>query len=81
MATIVFRVNLSTVNQLTDRQPYTGTCAAQARSTWFPDILRDNHSLHHGDTFTAYDMNALYLKNNFTSGTYKFLDIVSQTAP
>lgn len=87
MSTIVFRVNLETVDNLTSKQPYNqydSTVANNFRATritWFPDILRDNRELNHGDTFTVHDANAQYLKRNFTSGEFKFLDIVTETAP
>lgn len=82
MPTIVFQVNLSTVNQLSHKQPYNSTEAEyfdSTRSTWFPDILRNNRKLKHGDTITIEGQNAIYLLDNYTSGTYKFLDVVSTT--
>lgn len=81
MATIVFRVNLETVNELTHKPPYNqteGVNFKNTRVTWFPNNLRNNREIKHGVEFTAYDEEAIYLKNNFTSGTYKFLDIVSE---
>lgn len=82
MPTIVFRVNLETLQSHGFSQPYTSTEATNFKSTrvtWFPDILRNNRELKHGDEFTVDGTKALYLKNNYTSGDYKFLDIVSET--
>jgi len=81
MPAITFQVNLTTVDSLSCRQPYTSTEAtnfASTRSTWFPNLLRDNRELKHGATFTISDgVHALYVKNNFTTGEFKFLDVVS----
>jgi hypothetical protein len=82
MPTITFSVNLETVNQRAASQPYKATEAANfklTRSTWLPDLLRDNRKLKHGDTVTVSGLQALYLKNNFTSGDFKCLDIVSES--
>lgn len=84
MPTITFQVNLETVNSLTHKQPYNsseGGNFKETRVTWFPDILRNNRELKNGDEFTVSGENALYLKNNFTSGEFKFLDIIEETAP
>lgn len=80
---MIFQVNLTTVDNLSDRQPYNqteGTNFVNTRSTWFPDFLRDNHALKHGDRITVSGKSALYLLNNFTSGQFKFLDYVSGTS-
>jgi len=82
---ITFKVNLETTNLLSSKGPYSsndpqGSNFKLTRSTWFPDFLRDNHNLKHGATLVVSGMEALYLLNNFTSGTYKFLDYVSGTA-
>jgi hypothetical protein len=80
---MIFTVNLTTVHSLQDRQPYNRTEGANfalTRSAWFPDFLRDNHNLKHGDQLTISGRQALYLLNNFTSGDFKFLDYVSGTA-
>lgn len=83
MPTITFRVNLSTVNELSHKPPYNQTEAANfklTRLTWFPDILRNNRELKHDVEFEVSGVNALYLKNNFTTGEFKFLDVVSEEA-
>jgi hypothetical protein len=50
------------------------------RSTWLPGFLRsENIVLNNDDTFTAYGEKALYLKNNFTEGANKCLDIISNS--
>lgn len=80
---MTFQVNLATVNLLSSKQPYgsdTGTNFPLTRSTWFPNSLLNNRALQHGDQFTASGMDAIYLKNNYTTGVYKFLDYVSGTA-
>lgn len=79
---ITFRVNLETVNRYASKQPYTSEEAdnfADTRSTWFPDLIRRNRKLQDGDTFEESGMRAIYLRDNFTSGEFKFLDEVSGT--
>lgn len=71
---ITFRVNLSTVDLLQNKQPYSsndphGTSFPATRSTWFPNFLRDNRELHHGATFVASGKEALDLLNNYTNPT------------
>ncbi len=81
MSTITFIVNLETVDALSCKQPYNqteGTNFAATRVTWLPDFILRNRELKHGVTFTATDLEALHLKNNFTSGEFKCLDIVSE---
>ncbi len=83
MPTIVFKVNLETLNRHSFSHPFTLAEADNFRTTkhtFFPDMIRDNRKLKHGDQFTETGTKALYLKNNFTSGAFKFLDIVSETA-
>ena len=80
---MIFQVNLETVDSLSDRTPYSQAEAANfklTRSTWFPDFLRNNHALKHGNQITVSGVSALYLLNNFTSGEFKFLDYVSGQA-
>lgn len=81
MPTITFQVNLENPNALSFSQPYTAAEAANFNTTrvsFFPNQFRDNRELKHGSQFTVSGTEALYLKNNFTSGEFKFLDIVSQ---
>lgn len=84
MATITFSVNLQSSNRYTSRQPSDTQSErdnfSSTRITWFPDMLKDNRKLKHGDTFTISGANATYLKTNFTTGEFKFLDIVSEVA-
>jgi hypothetical protein len=91
---ITFQVNLQTLNLLSTKGPYSsndpqGANFALTRSTWFPDFLRDNHQLHHGDLISASGDQALYLLNNYTFGytnssnlnsQYCFLNYVSGEA-
>jgi hypothetical protein len=83
---ITFQVNLETTNVLGTKGPYSsndpqGSYFKFTRSTWFPDFLRDNHYLRHGNLLVVgptyvNDVNvgfgtaeqALYLLNNFTFG-------------
>lgn len=77
---ITFRVNLETVNKYSARQPYNllddGDNFRDTRSTWFPDRLINNRKLKHNDEFTVSGMNSLYLRDNYTEGEFKFLDVV-----
>ena len=78
--TITFQVNLTPTNSLSWSQPYTQAQAANfplTNSTWFPDFLTNNHALKHGNQFTVSGIRAIYLKNNFTTGPYAFLTVVS----
>lgn len=82
MPTITFRVNLENPQYLSFSQPYTTDEAANFKATrvsYFPDFLRNNRELKHDVEFTVEGMQALYLKNNFTTGDFKFLDIVSES--
>lgn len=87
MSTIVFRVNLETVNKFANKQPYNQYDSTisdefrETRVTWFPNILRNNNKLTHGDEFTLSGVQALYMRDNFTSGDFKFLDVVSTSTP
>jgi hypothetical protein len=80
---ITFKVNLDTVNKLNWRQPYNLTTEGDnfktTRSTWLPDFIRDNRILHNGDTIVVSGMPALYLKNNYTTGDFGILTVVSGT--
>lgn len=85
MATIQFRVNLETPlhkSHVAPTQTYTeANNFRNTRDTWFPDDLNNNRQLQHGDTFTVSGEEALYLKNNYTSGDYAILSVVSETLP
>lgn len=80
---ITFTVNLETLNNLSCRQPYSKSEAANFKMTriaYFPDNLIDNHNLVHGSTLVVSGATALYLNNNYTTGPYAFLTYVSGTA-
>lgn len=86
MPTITFQVNLATINEMTDKPPYNhltdGANFANSRVAYFPSWLsEDNRELKHGSQFTVSGQEAMYLKNNFTTGQFAFLTIVSQTSP
>ena len=79
---ITFRVNLETVNSMEGHQQYTRSEAdnfRETRTTWFPDLILKNRRLQHGDEFDESGMKAIYLRDNFTEGEFKFLDVVSGT--
>ena len=82
MPTIAFWVNLENPEHLSFSQPYTQDESANFKATrvaYFPDFLRNNRQLKHGTQFTVSGQEAMYLKNNFSTGEFKFLDIVSQS--
>lgn len=87
MATITFQVNLDTVDKFTSKQPYNqydSTIADNFKSTrvtWFPDFIRNNRELKNGSQFTVEGSAAKYLKDNFTTGEFKFLDVITETVP
>ena len=82
---ITFMVNLQNAYDVLANSPYTsgGTAhaatAASIRSTYFPDLYLAERELKNGDTFEVSGLNALYLRNNLTSGEFKILDEVSGT--
>jgi len=78
MATITFRVNLTpAVGHLSPTSKSGHTDAAIAsRGSWFPNDILNNRGLSHGDEFTVSGVEAYYLRENFTSGEFKFLDVV-----
>jgi hypothetical protein len=82
MPTITFRVNLETVNSRSAALPYPAdqvTSMASCRVAWFPNRLLGNRQMKHGDEFALEGMDALYVRDNYTSGEFKFLDVVSTT--
>ncbi len=83
MPTITFRVNLENPKALSFSQPYTTTEAENFKTTrvaYFPDFLRNNRELKHGAEFTISGLQAIYLRDNFASGEFKFLDVVSSVS-
>lgn len=97
MKTIVFRVNLSTMNRQGFLQPNRITLDGNetiseadnidaTRTIYIPGLLRTNIQgigpkgfLHHGDTFTATDSQAMYLKKTYVLGNVDdVLQIVSE---
>lgn len=82
--TITFKVNLLNPDYLSAPLPFTQSTwtvqdLATTKLSYFPNHLLNNRELKHGVEFTATDHEAYYLKENFTSGPFKFLDIVSQS--
>jgi len=74
---VTFQVNLVAVDLLSNKQPWThnidsngndtqGSNFSSTRSTWFPDLFRDNRKLKHGATFVVNGADALNLLNNYT---------------
>lgn len=82
MPTITFRVNLETVDRYSSSLPNAPTDNVDnfrtTRSTFFPDFVNRNRAMQHGDEFTLTGREALYLKDNFTSGDNAFLTIVTE---
>ena len=85
MPTIVFEVNLETVNLFEHKPPFNrdteGAGVLLGGTTWFQNRLINNRQLKHGDQFTATGLNAVHLQNNYTSGEFKFLDVISINTP
>ena len=83
MPTIVFQVNLTTVDSLTTKLPVAPTDSASnfpsTRSTWWPSAFGSMHKMKHADLITLSGQTAVYALNNFTSGEFKFLDVVTNT--
>lgn len=81
MPTITFRINLQTIRETNNKPPYNFSRESAgmflSRSAWFPNHLLNDIKLEHGEEFTRNGNEALYLLNLFTSGDFKFLDIVS----
>lgn len=88
--TIVFEVNLETVDRVStlvpemyQSSPDRGRTDADnqktLRSTWIPGLNRGNHELKHGDQFTVQGMQAYYLKTTYTTGSNPILKIISET--
>ena len=81
MSTIVFEVNLETV--LRESHASASNLRAEGdnfrltRSTHFPNDQLNNRKLVHGDQFTATDLDANYLRDNFVTGDHAFLTIIS----
>ena len=97
MKTILFRVNLETVNRQGFLQPNRTTLNGNeavseadnmraTRTLYIPNLLHNNVAgigpkgyLHHGDTFTAVDSQAMYLKKIYVLGNADdMLQIVSE---
>lgn len=82
MPTITFRVNLET--PLRDSYvPVTnlrteGDNLRETRSTWSPDDFLTNRKLAHGDEFTVSGPTAVYLRDNYTTGDFAVLTVVSE---
>ena len=79
---MTFTVNLATVGNLVSKQPYSSseTNFPATRSTFFPDNVLCNRVLQDGDTLVVSGLKAIYMRDNYTSGPYKFLDYVSGSA-
>lgn len=81
MPTIVFEVDLETPLRRSHVEPNTLRSEAdnyqETRSTFIPNSLRNNRALKHGDTFSATGLEAVYLRDNYTTGDYACLTVVS----
>lgn len=85
--TVVFTVDLTEVNDLAHppvNENQTSATLAATRSTWLPSdplVGNDNYQVKHGDTITAYDDYAYYLKQKYVktaSNPYGVLTVVSE---
>ena len=85
--TIVFQVDLTTVNSLNGSKPnenHTQATLAAQRSTWIPEGFlegSENRAKKHGDVFTVTNDHAYYLKRNYVQSAanpYGVLKIVSE---
>ena len=82
MPTITFQLNLETplreshapVNNLRGESDH----LKSTRVSWLPDLLRNNRELKDGDQFTVKGEQAQYLKDNYTTGDYAPLTVVSE---
>jgi len=66
-----FQVNLETQQKLAHVTPTAPSDAdnfAATRSTWLPDILRNNYVRVDGDIITATSFAAKYLRDTYTGG-------------
>lgn len=83
MATIVFEINLETVNRYSASLPHAPTDSIdnmrETRSTWLPNLKNNNMVLKHGDQFTVSGIYAKYLEDNFTTGEGAVLKVISKT--
>ncbi len=87
--TITFSVNLETLHRYSWLQPYfntepqgnetepEGNNFKYTRSTWAPNLNVTNLNQKQGYTFTAYGLNAIYLRDNYALGEDPILTIVS----
>lgn len=87
--TIVFEINLQTVNRFSwslpyNTQPVGNETEAEAdnfkftRSTWIPTLnTAPNIAKKEAVQFTMYGMEAVYLKNTYTTGDDPVLRVVS----
>ena len=82
MPTITFEVNLST--PLRDSHAPSSNLRAEGdvfedtRQAWFPNKILNNHNLKHGNQFTVSGADAVYLKDNYTTGDFALLTIISE---
>jgi len=81
MPTITFQVELDTplrnshadVNALRSE----GDILDEQRSTWFPNHILNNRQLKQGDQFTVSGSEAVYLEDNYTTGDFAILSVIS----
>ncbi len=77
---ITFRVNLQAPYFQANKQPYSR--AEQDNfpftdSTWLPNLNLGNMVLKNGDQFDVSGIQAVYLKDAYTTGPYAVLEVVS----
>ncbi len=80
---ITFRVNLQAPYFQATKQPYSSAEAGNfpmTNSTWLPNLYLGNMVLKDGDQFDVSGVQAIYLRDAYTTGPYAVLQVVSGTA-
>lgn len=79
---ITFRVNLQAPFFLANKQPYSRAEEDNfpaTNSTWLPNLHLANYVLKNGDEFEVSGIQAVYLRDAYTTGNYAVLEVVSGT--
>lgn len=83
---MTFRVKLDTLRETSgDRPPYDLSQSPSSnfpatRITWVPNNLLGNREITNDVEFTASGKEAIYIRDNLTTGPYAFIEYVSGTA-
>jgi len=79
---ITFRVNLQAPYFQSTKQPYSRAEQdnfPETNSTWLPNLHLANYVLKNGDEFEVSGIQAVYLRDAYTTGPYAVLEVVSGT--